>query len=85
MHFEDGGQTEADVILYGTGYQLKFPYLDKETLGGDAPDLALYQHVAHPDYDDLFFVGCPRAMCSMWPRTCEGTPDHVQLLCRKAS
>ena len=67
VHFEDGSQTEADVILYGTGYQLKFPYLDKETLGGNAPDLALYQHVAHPDYDDLFFVGCLRAMCSMWP------------------
>ena len=67
VRFEDGTQTEADVILYGTGYQLKFPYLDRQTLGVEAPQLELYQHIAHPDYDDLFFLGCLRAMCSMWP------------------
>lgn len=67
VHFEDGSQTEADVILYATGYQLNFPYLDRETLGCDAPDLALYQRMAHPTHDDLFFIGCLRVMCSMWP------------------
>lgn len=67
VHFDDGTQTEADVIVYATGYQLRFPYLDQETLGCHAPDLALYQRVAHPAYEDLFFVGCLRVMCSMWP------------------
>jgi len=67
VHFDDGTSTEADVVLYATGYQLGFPFLDRETIGCDAPDLALYQRIAHPDYDDLFFLGCCRVMCSMWP------------------
>jgi len=67
VHFEDGTATEADVILYATGYQLDFPYLDDKTLGGDAKELSLYQRISHPTYDDLFFLGCCRVMCSMWP------------------
>jgi len=65
--FEDGSETEADVILYATGYQLGFPYLSREVLGCDAPDLALYQRIAHPEQEGLFFVGCCRVMCSLWP------------------
>jgi cation diffusion facilitator CzcD-associated flavoprotein CzcO len=65
--FTDGTQTEADVILYATGYQLDFPFLDKETLGCEAPELALYQRISHPAHQQLFFVGCCRVMCSMWP------------------
>jgi cation diffusion facilitator CzcD-associated flavoprotein CzcO len=67
VHFDDGSATEADVILYATGYQLHFPYLDRESLGCDAPELALYQRIAHPVHEDLFFLGCCRVMCSMWP------------------
>jgi cation diffusion facilitator CzcD-associated flavoprotein CzcO len=67
VHFEDGTRAEADVILYATGYQLHFPYLDTPTLGCDAPELALYQRIAHPTLENLFFLGCCRVMCSMWP------------------
>ena len=65
--FDDGSDVEADVILYATGYRLHFDYLDRDTLGCAAPDLALYQRIAHPAYDDLFFVGFCRVMCSLWP------------------
>lgn len=67
VYFTDGTNTEADVILYATGYQLHFPFLDSATLGCDATALALYQRISHPDHDQLFFVGCNRVMCSMWP------------------
>jgi hypothetical protein len=67
VYFTDGTQTEADVILYATGYQLDFPFLDKESLGCEAPELALYQRISHPAHNQLFFVGCCRVMCSMWP------------------
>ncbi|MFK7895756.1 MAG: hypothetical protein AB8G23_07980 [Myxococcota bacterium] len=56
-----------DVILYATGYALDFPFLSRETLGCDAPDLSLFQKIAHPDHDTLFFGGCLRVGCSMWP------------------
>lgn len=67
VYFTDGTKTEADVILYATGYQLDFPFLDKETLGCEAPELALYQRISHPEHKQLFFVGACRIMCSMWP------------------
>ena len=67
IHFEDDSRCEADVIVYATGYRLDFPFLEDETLGCQAPELSLYQRIAHPDYDDLFFLGCCRVMCSLWP------------------
>lgn len=67
VHFSDGTSTEADVILYATGYQLDFPFLEEETLGCKATRLELYQRISHPAHDQLFFVGCSRVMCSLWP------------------
>jgi dimethylaniline monooxygenase (N-oxide forming) len=67
VHFTDETQCDVDVILYATGYQLNFPYLDRDTLGGEATELELYQRISHPVHDQLFFIGCCRVMCSMWP------------------
>jgi dimethylaniline monooxygenase (N-oxide forming) len=67
VSFCDGSSVEADVILYATGYDLDFPYLDRDTLGCDAPELRLYRRIAHPNRENLFFVGCCRVLCSMWP------------------
>ncbi len=65
--FTDGTALSFDAILYATGYQLDFPYLSEEALGCEAPTLSLYQQIAHPAHDTLFFVGCLRVGCSMWP------------------
>jgi dimethylaniline monooxygenase (N-oxide forming) len=65
--FSDGSSVDADVILYATGYELDFPFLSRDALGCEAPDLALYQQISHPTRDDLFFVGCLRVGCSVWP------------------
>lgn len=67
VHFSNGSHTEVDIILYTTGYDLDFPYLDEETLGCTSPELALYQRISHPVHDNLFFVGCCKVMCSLWP------------------
>ena len=67
VRFTDDTQVEADVILYATGYQLDFPFLSRETLECEATELELYQRIAHPTHDHLFFVGCCRVMCAMWP------------------
>ena len=67
VFFADGEHVEADVVLYATGYRLDLPFLDRETLGCDAPDLSLYQRIAHPEHERLFFVGFLRVGCSMWP------------------
>ena len=67
VRFTDGTQIAVDVILYATGYQLNFPFLSRETLECEATELKLYQRIAHPTHEHLFFVGCCRAMCAMWP------------------
>ncbi|MFT4822828.1 MAG: cation diffusion facilitator CzcD-associated flavoprotein CzcO [Halioglobus sp.] len=67
VHFTDGTHTQADAILYATGYQLSFPIFDRQSLGSDAPELALYQQISHPVHDQLFFIGCCRVMCALWP------------------
>ena len=67
VHFTDGTHTQADAILYATGYQLSFPIFDRQTLGSEAPELALYQQISHPVHDQLFIIGCCRVMCSLWP------------------
>ena len=67
VEFTDGSRVEADVIVYATGYTLSFPFLSEDVLGCEASELALYRYIAHADHDDLFFVGCQRVTCSMWP------------------
>jgi len=67
LEFTDGTTRDADVIIWATGYRPAFPFLDEDTLGGPAEDLALYQRVAHPAHPGLFFVGFVRVTCSLWP------------------
>lgn len=81
VYFSDGLHTEADIILYATGYQLDFPFLERQTLGCEAPELALYQRISHPVHEQLFFVGCCRVMCSMWPLAEQQSRWIASLLC----
>jgi hypothetical protein len=67
VHFSDGSTAEVDVVLYATGYDLDFPFFDRDTLGCEAPDLRLYQRISHTRHDNLFFVGCCRVLCPLWP------------------
>jgi dimethylaniline monooxygenase (N-oxide forming) len=67
VDFSDGSSADADVIIHATGYELDFPFLARDVLGCEAKQLRLYQRVAHPGYDDLFFLGCLRVNCSLWP------------------
>jgi cation diffusion facilitator CzcD-associated flavoprotein CzcO len=57
VHFVDGASEEIDLILWATGYDKRFPFLQEADLDrrGDAIDL--YLNVFHRRYPDLFFVG----------------------------
>ena len=65
--FSDGSSVQADVIIYATGYRSDFPFLNKELVGADANNLPLYQQIAHPMHEGLFFIGQNPVLCSMWP------------------
>jgi len=79
--FGDGSTAEADVIIYATGYHLDLPYLDRDTLGCEPSEMRLYRRIAHPSRDNLFFVGCCRVLCSMWPLAEQQSRWIARLLC----
>ena len=67
VHFTDGSHAHIEVIVYATGYDIDVPFIDRSTLGCDADELSLYQRIAHPEQDGLYFVGYCPVMCSLWP------------------
>jgi cation diffusion facilitator CzcD-associated flavoprotein CzcO len=65
--FTDGSAAEADVVIYATGYQLRFPFLKTSMLGCEPIDLSLYRRIAHPTRENLYFIGFTKVLCSLWP------------------
>ena len=57
VHFTDGSTEEIDLIVWATGYNAVFPFIDDAhlNLADGKPDL--YKHVVHPEYDNLFMAG----------------------------
>lgn len=54
--FTDGSRVTADLVLFATGYLIRFPFLpDGLVPGGERPQL--YRNIFHPERDDLFVVG----------------------------
>ncbi len=65
--FSDDSSVEADVVMWATGYRLAFPFFSQQVLGCEAPDLALYRRIVHPQQKNLYFIGYTRVLCSLWP------------------
>lgn len=55
--FTDGERTNADVVIYATGYRISFPFLDETIFASDANEVELYKLVVPVDVPGLFFVG----------------------------
>ena len=57
VHFVDGTSEDIDLILWATGYEKRFPFLQDVDLDRRGDALDLYLNVFHRRYADLFFVG----------------------------
>jgi len=57
VRFADGTCEQVDLVVLATGFEIAFPFLDRELLNwrNGRPDLFL--NVFHPERDDLFVVG----------------------------
>ena len=68
------------MLLLATGYELDYPFLDRDDLawpaGVDAPQL--YLNVFHPERDDLFVMGMVEATGLGW----EGRHQQALLVAR---
>ena len=61
VHFVDGSSIEVDLIVFATGYLIKFPFIDERHLNWHDGKPQLYLHVFHPVYDTLFVSGLIQA------------------------
>ena len=57
--FTDGSREQIDVIVWATGYDIKFPFFDDPALQPDADNKppALFKRILKPGVPDLFYMG----------------------------
>jgi len=63
----DGTELPADVIIYCTGYDIRFPFFNPELLDVQDNELPLFERVVHPDMTNLFFIGLVQPLCAIMP------------------
>ena len=57
VHFKDGTTAEVDVIVFATGFLIRFPFMEDRHLNWQDGKPRLYLNVFHPVYDTLFVAG----------------------------
>jgi hypothetical protein len=67
VHFEDGTSEPFDIIIYATGYNITFPFFDKDFISAPDNRIPLYKRMLKPGIDDLVFVGFAQAVPTLFP------------------
>jgi len=57
IRFADGSSEAFDVLIYATGYKIKFPFFEPDIVPVEQNDVRLYRHVIHPAHANMYFVG----------------------------
>jgi cation diffusion facilitator CzcD-associated flavoprotein CzcO len=57
--FTDGSRETIDIIIWATGYDIKFPFFDDLSLQADSDNKppALFKRIMKPGIPDLFYMG----------------------------
>ena len=74
--FKDGTEKEYDLILWATGYKLKYPFIDTKLLNWEKASPDLYLKIFHPEIDNLFIVGMIEALGLGW----QGRYEQAELV-----
>jgi hypothetical protein len=67
VEFEDGSLEEVDVIIYCTGYNVKFPFFEESFISAENNYLPLYFRMIQPERKNLFFVGLMQPLGAIMP------------------
>jgi cation diffusion facilitator CzcD-associated flavoprotein CzcO len=67
VQFADGSVEQVDAIIYATGYNISFPFLDPELVSAPENVLPLYKRMFKPGIDDLAFIGLGQAIPTIFP------------------
>lgn len=55
--FTDGSEETVDLLIYATGFNVSFPFLDRRHIFDESGRANLFLHIFHRQRDDLFLVG----------------------------
>lgn len=66
VRFVDGSSEPIDVIVYATGFNITFPFIDQAHLNWRDGKPNLYLNVLHPQHDNLFVVGLIQPDSGQW-------------------
>ncbi|RNL62107.1 NAD(P)/FAD-dependent oxidoreductase [Nocardioides marmoriginsengisoli] len=67
VFFADGSSDEYDVVVYCTGYQVSFPFLDSRVLASEDNHIDLYRRVVDPRHPGLYFIGLIQPLGAIMP------------------
>jgi len=56
VEFEDGSREEIDVVIYATGYNVSFPFMDEAVIKVENNHVPLYKRLFAPGIPNLFFM-----------------------------
>lgn len=74
--FEDGSDSEYDIILEATGYELDYSFVDQTLLNWNGSAPQLYLNVFHPERNDIFLMGMVEAAGLGW----QGRDEQAHLV-----
>lgn len=57
VRFADGSKEEVDLVVYCTGYEMSFPFLDEKVFAARDNRMPLYKRVVSAENPGLYFVG----------------------------
>ncbi|KAM4547274.1 uncharacterized protein V3H82_020915 isoform 1-T2 [Fundulus diaphanus] len=66
IRLQDGSARRADVLMFCTGYNFSYPFLDPAQLGLEVQDhlvSPLYRYMLPPAFPSLFFIGICKIIC----------------------
>ncbi len=66
VRFVDGSVEPIDVIVYATGFNLSFPFINQQYLNWKDGKPQLFMNVFHPRYDNLFIAGMIQPDSGIW-------------------
>jgi dimethylaniline monooxygenase (N-oxide forming) len=67
VSFVDGSVDEVDVIVYGTGYHISFPFFEGELVRVTDNHVGMYRRVVPPDHRNLYFIGLVQPIGAIMP------------------
>jgi thioredoxin reductase len=85
VRFADGGEEEIDLVVYCTGYEIEFPFLDEAVFAARDNRMPLYKRAVSVENPGLYFVGFIQPLGPIMPLAEAQAEWIADLLSEKAA